>query len=66
VRWPDLAAVGGRIDGFELLVRLPSVDGVWVLSFDRAPDVPLGAELGREVLMALSAAADVVVVDLLP
>jgi hypothetical protein len=33
-------------------------------SFDRARDVPLAAELGREVLLALSVAADVVVVDL--
>jgi len=64
VRWPDLAGARGRIDGSELLARLPSVDGVWVLSFDRARDVPLVAEIVREVLLALSAAADVIVVDL--
>ena len=64
VRWLDLAGSRGRIDGPELLRRLPSVDGVGVLSFDRACDVPLSAEIVRQVLLALSAAADVVVVDL--
>jgi len=64
VRWPDLAGARGRIDGPELLRRLPSVDGVQVLSFDRARDVPLVAEIVPEVLRALSGAADLVVVDL--
>jgi len=64
VRWPDLAGARGRIDGPELLRRLPSVDGVGVLSFDRARDVPLAAEIVHDVLLALSVAADVVVVDL--
>jgi len=64
VRWPDLAAARGRIDGPELLRRLPSVDGVGVLSFDRARDVPLAAETVRAVVLALSEATDVVVVDL--
>jgi secretion/DNA translocation related CpaE-like protein len=64
VRWPDLAGARGRIDGAELLRRLPSVDGVAVLSFDRSRDVPLAAETVREVLLALSVAADTVVVDL--
>src|SRR5450759_5675681 len=43
VRWPDLAGVRGRVDGSELLRRLPSVDDVSVLSFDRARDVQLEA-----------------------
>lgn len=64
VRWPDLAAARGRIDGPELIRRLPSVDGACVLSFDRARDVPLATEIVHEVLLALSVAADVVVVDL--
>ena len=64
VRWPDLAGARGRIDGPELLRRLPSVDGVGVLSFDRARDVPAAAKVLREVLLALSGAVDVVVVDL--
>jgi secretion/DNA translocation related CpaE-like protein len=66
VRWPDLAGARGRIDGPELLRRLPSVDGVAVLSFDRARDVPLAAEILREVLFALRVATDLVVVDLPP
>src|SRR5450631_1669926 len=44
VRWPDLAGARGRIDGDELLRRLPSVDGVGVLSFDRSRDVPMVAD----------------------
>jgi secretion/DNA translocation related CpaE-like protein len=64
VRWPDLAGARGRIDGAELLRRLPSVEGLGVLSFDRARDLPLGAEIVLDVLLALGAAADVVVVDL--
>jgi secretion/DNA translocation related CpaE-like protein len=64
VRWPDLAGARGRIDGPELLRRLPSVDGVGVLSFDRARDVPLAPEIVGDVLLALSAAADVLVADL--
>jgi secretion/DNA translocation related CpaE-like protein len=64
VRWPELAGARGRIDGPELLRRLPSVDGVWVLSFDRARDVPLPTDTVREVVHALGSAADVVVVDL--
>jgi len=64
VRWPDLAGARGRIDGPELLRRLPSVDGVSVLSFDRARDVELGAETIVEVLHALRGAVDLVVLDL--
>jgi Mrp family chromosome partitioning ATPase len=64
MRWPDLAGVRGRIDGPGLLRRLPSVDGVGVLSFDRARDVSLASEVLRDVLLALRGAADVVVVDL--
>lgn len=64
VRWPDLVGARGRIDGPELVRRLPSVDGVSVLSFDRARDVQLGAETVTEVLQALSVAVDLVVVDL--
>lgn len=64
VRWPDLAGARGRIDGPQLLRRLPSADGVPVLSFDRARDVSLISEMAGEVLLALSLASDVVVVDL--
>jgi secretion/DNA translocation related CpaE-like protein len=64
VRWPDLAGARGRIDGPELLRRLPSVDAVRVLSFDRARDVQLAPEIVPEVLRALRDAVDLVVVDL--
>jgi len=64
VRWPDLAGARGRIDGPELLRRLPTVDGVAVLSFDRARDVRLTAEIVHEVLDSLRVAADLIVIDL--
>ncbi len=64
VRWPDLAGARGRIDGSELIRQLPTVDGLAVLSFDRARDVRLTAEVLHEVLQALSRSADLVVVDL--
>jgi len=64
VRWPDLAGVRGRVDGSELLRRLPSVDDVSVLSFDRARDVQLETGTVEEVLRALRTAVDLVVVDL--
>ena len=64
VRWPDLAGARGRIDGPELLRRLPTVDGVAVLSFDRGRDVQLGTEIVHEVLQSLRLTADLVVIDL--
>jgi len=64
VRWPDLAGARGRIDGPQLLGHLPTADGVAVLSFDRARDVRLPAEIVQEVLHSLSCASDLVVVDL--
>jgi secretion/DNA translocation related CpaE-like protein len=64
LRWPDLVGARGRIDGTELLRRLPSVDGVSVLSFDRARDVDLAVETVVEVLHALRANVDLVVLDL--
>jgi secretion/DNA translocation related CpaE-like protein len=64
LRWPDLAGARGRIDGPELVRRLPSVDGVSVLSFDRERDVELGAEIVVEVVHALRDAVDLVVLDL--
>jgi secretion/DNA translocation related CpaE-like protein len=66
VRWPDLAGARGRVDGPELRRRLPSVGGVGVLSFDRGRDLTLDVEVLREVLLALSSAVDVVVIDLPP
>jgi len=64
VRWPDLAGARGRLDGPELLRRLPFVDGVGVLSFDRARDVAADPEVVQEAVRALSLAADLIVVDL--
>lgn len=64
LRWPDLARARGRVDGAELLLRLPSVDGVAVLSFDRHREVSLEAEVVQEIVSAVARAADLVVLDL--
>jgi secretion/DNA translocation related CpaE-like protein len=64
LRWPDLADVRGRVDGSDLLRRLPSVDGLPVLSFDRSSDVVPTDEAVREVVSALVAVVELVVLDL--
>ena len=60
----DLAGVRGRVDGDDLLRRLPTVDGLAVLSFDRSSDVAPAEEAVREVLAALVTVVELVVVDL--
>lgn len=64
LRWPDLAAATGRIDGVELLRRLPAVDGVAVVSFDRARPCTPTQEACEQVITALRGTADLVVLDL--
>ncbi len=64
LRWPDLAGVRGRVDGADLLRRLPGVDGLPVLSFDRSSDVVPTEEAVREVVSALVAVVELVVLDL--
>jgi secretion/DNA translocation related CpaE-like protein len=64
LRWPDLGGVRGRVDGPDLLRRLPGVDGLPVLSFDRSSDVAPTDEAVHEVLSALVAVVELVVVDL--
>jgi secretion/DNA translocation related CpaE-like protein len=64
LRWPDLADVRGRVDGADLLRRLPGVDGLPVLSFDRSSDVVPTEEAVREVVSALVAVVELVVLDL--
>jgi secretion/DNA translocation related CpaE-like protein len=64
LRWPDLMGVRGRVDGHDLLRRLPTVDGLAVLSFDRSSDVAPPEEAVREVLAALVTVVELVVVDL--
>ena len=64
LRWPDLADVRGRVDGSDLLRRLPGIDGLPVLSFDRSSDVAPTDEAVREVVAALVAVVELVVLDL--
>lgn len=64
VRWHDLARIRGPIDGEALLQRLPAADGVPVLAFERQHPDLAAADVVLEVLAALCAAAELVVVDL--
>ena len=64
LRWPDLAGARGRIDGGQLLARLPAVDGVAVVSFDRARPCTPTEEACDQVLTALRDNTDLVVLDL--
>ncbi len=64
LRWPDLAAVRGQLDGSELLERLPLSHGVPVLSFDRGREGPLPHGPVQEVIAASCVTAETVVVDL--
>jgi len=64
LRWPDVSSSRGRVDGAELMRRLPQVDGVAALSFDRARRCDLSPEPLTEVVTALAGIADVLAVDL--
>jgi secretion/DNA translocation related CpaE-like protein len=76
LRWPELAQARGLLPTDVLPLGLPRVDGVWLLSWDRAPlgeGVPVnGDETGagatwvtfEAVLSAARRRVDVVVVDL--
>jgi MinD-like ATPase involved in chromosome partitioning or flagellar assembly len=62
IRWADLRGLVGSADARALLARLPSVDGVRVLSFGRDATEP-GSEVAGAVVSALAAACALVVVD---
>jgi MinD-like ATPase involved in chromosome partitioning or flagellar assembly len=62
VRWPDLSRLEGSADGPALLARLPSGEGVRVLSFGRDGAEPAD-EVAGAVVAALSAESALLVVD---
>lgn len=62
IRWPDLGGLVGSADGRALVARLPQVDGVPVLSFDRVGDEP-SQEVVSAILSALAGEGALVVVD---
>lgn len=64
VRWPDLAAARGDVDGDDLLALLPRWGTCAVLSADRSRPVPPEVAVVADVLHALSRAAGVLVLDL--
>ena len=62
IRWADLHRLVGSADALALVARLPSADGVRVLSFGRDATEPC-AEVAGAVVSALAAACALVVVD---
>lgn len=63
LRWSDLVAVEGAVDGAALGLRLPSVCGVAVLAHPRDGRAGPGAEVVVAVVRALASAFDLVVLD---
>jgi secretion/DNA translocation related CpaE-like protein len=64
LRWPDLSGVRGRLDLDLLADGLPLIDGVRVVTWDRAAAPPVPPEAMRAVLDAAIRMAELVVVDL--
>ena len=64
LRWPDLAGARGEVSGAELTALLPQWSGVTVLSADRGRPGAPRAEVVADVLDALEASHDQVVLDL--
>jgi len=62
IRWPDLGGLVGAADGRALLARLPSVEELPVLAFDRVEAHP-PPEVAGAVMAALAAQCELVVVD---
>lgn len=64
LRWPDLVATRGRVPAAALTAALPQMEGVSVLSWDRARADAVPVEALETVLAAGRRACDLVVVDL--
>ena len=64
LRWPDLHGARGEVSGAELTAVLPRWSGVTVLSADRARPGAPRAEVVADVLDALAASHDELVLDL--
>jgi len=64
LRWRDLRATRGRVPAAELARALPQMNGLSVLSWDRADPGPVSVDAVRAVLAAGRRAHELVVVDL--
>ena len=64
LRWPDLAAAGGRVSGAALIEALPNVNGLSVLSAGRGDALAVPAVAMRSVTAAAARMSDLVVIDL--
>jgi secretion/DNA translocation related CpaE-like protein len=64
LRWPDLAALRGRVDGGAVAGALPEAGGIRVLAAARDPGGPVPGAALAAVVEGLRAAGRAVVVDL--
>lgn len=64
LRWPELAAARGRVNGSALREALPRVDELTVLSWDRGDQLHIPRSAMCSVLDAAGRDSDLVVVDL--
>jgi secretion/DNA translocation related CpaE-like protein len=64
LRWPELAALRGRVAGDALVASLPEVGGVHVLAASRTVPVPVPEEALTAVVEGVRASGRPVVVDL--
>jgi secretion/DNA translocation related CpaE-like protein len=63
LRWPELTATGGRLDGLALVGALPGRGDLALLSFDRRQLPPASPEAMTAVLSAGRNTRDLVIVD---
>ncbi|MGH8890746.1 MAG: septum site-determining protein Ssd [Acidothermaceae bacterium] len=63
LRWPDLAAARGALEGQSLRDALPSIDELAVLSWDRGDHLDLSADAVAGVIEAAASSCDLVVID---
>jgi secretion/DNA translocation related CpaE-like protein len=64
LRWPDLAAARGRVNGTALRDALPRVEELTVLSWDRGDTLTVPPDAMQAVLAGGRRSSDLVVVDL--
>jgi secretion/DNA translocation related CpaE-like protein len=64
LRWPDLASARGRLSGGMLREALPRIDGLSLLSWDRADPIDVPGTASAAVAAGAARGFDVVVLDL--
>jgi secretion/DNA translocation related CpaE-like protein len=64
LRWPDLASARGRLSGSMLREALPRIDGLSLLSWDRADPIDIPGTASAAVAAGAARGFDLVILDL--